>query len=328
MTKIFLPIFFFIFPCSLSASTDLWLSQSQPFHSLIREIVAVGKSLEKNPQWVVLLSLDQKRQSLLQLAHTLFLNFETKSLKKPTFDISSVYKLSLQRYKLSCEIAAMKMLIDSLSPTRTSEELIFASLPRFAWPLSRDRIWWDPDEEFVWSYNWSQRLHTGYGIYEKPLSKYLDSIGISNTFSNRMMEIFTSPRTRITQVLESLHLGSRVILWWDWCTESAYEDGIVEKIDNYVLRFIPISWVNECARPSGERIFSWRTSLGKEVIWLSGEHAFLLLGYMGSIERPTHIIVWDTDTGRHIYPYTEWMRKWRTMDYRSLIASTKDIVGI
>jgi hypothetical protein len=39
---------------------------------------------------------------------------------------------------------------------------------------------------------------------------------------------------------------------------------------------------------------------------------------------PTHIRVWDTDTGYHLYPVVEWMRKWEAMDYRSIIISKKD----
>jgi hypothetical protein len=63
---------------------------------------------------------------------------------------------------------------------------------------------------------------------------------------------------------------------------------------------------------------SWKTLTGKEVRALSGEHAFILLGYIWPRIRPTHIIVWDTDTGRHIYPMDEWMRKWWLLDYRAL----------
>ncbi len=57
------------------------------------------------------------------------------------------------------------------------------------------------------------------------------------------------------------------------------------------------------------------------MVGLSGEHAFVLLGYIGSPSRPSHLIVWDTYTGRHIYPISEWMRKWSLIQYRSLIIS-------
>ena len=46
---------------------------------------------------------------------------------------------------------------------------------------------------------------------------------------------------------------------------------------------------------------------------------FYLLGYNGTINNPTHIRVWDTDTGYHEYPTHEWMRKWELMKYKSLI---------
>jgi hypothetical protein len=67
----------------------------------------------------------------------------------------------------------------------------------------------------------------------------------------------------------------------------------------------------------------WTTPEGKVIDAISGEHAFILLGYIGSLEKPSHIIVFDTDTGRHIYPYSEWMRKWALMEYRSLLIPKK-----
>jgi hypothetical protein len=52
---------------------------------------------------------------------------------------------------------------------------------------------------------------------------------------------------------------------------------------------------------------------------LDGQHAFILLGWKWDINNPSHIRVWDTNTGYHEYETIEWMRKWEAMDYRSVI---------
>lgn len=49
----------------------------------------------------------------------------------PTYDITSKYSPYIQRYKLSCEIAATKMVMDSLG-THVSEDDILYRIPVFS----------------------------------------------------------------------------------------------------------------------------------------------------------------------------------------------------
>lgn len=109
------------------------------------------------------------------------------------------------------------------------------------------------------------------------------------------------------------------MLWADWCTDPRYEDGIVSRDRTQIMRAFPLAAKNTCSRLNLDRRFTWQTMEGKIVEALDGDHVFVLLGYIGKKENPSHIIVWDTDTGRHIYPLREWMRKWSLMDNRSLI---------
>ncbi len=324
MKKIYILFFLLSVPVSLFAEQ----SESVTFENMVSRIVGINWWIDTHTNTTIKEKLFQERTDLLQKAQILARNFDTKISKKPTFDTSSSYSFFLQKYKLSCEIAALTMTINSFSGRQISEDDIIASLPVFPWPLSPAGIWGDPDREFVGSYHGSQRLQTGYGIYELPLSKYLDTLSIKNEISNRFIAPTISPSKRIEKSLKALHAGSRVILWWDWCTQAHHEDGLAKKVDMYILRALPIAWKNSCERKAGDRVFSWYTPDGKYISGLSWEHAFILLGYMWPLKKPTHIIVWDTDTGRHIYSYTEWMRKWRYMDYRTLIIEPKDIGGI
>ncbi len=59
----------------------------------------------------------------------IFGTFQLHILEQPKFDISKKYKLTLQKYKLSCEIAALRMVIYSIIGKPISEEKILASIP-------------------------------------------------------------------------------------------------------------------------------------------------------------------------------------------------------
>lgn len=83
---------------------------------------------------------------------------------------------------------------------------------------------------------------------------------------------------------------------------------------------------NSCLAWGKNRKLSWKTWKNGELVpveALSGDHAFVLTGWIGDKNNPTHIKLYDTQTGLHTYPTEEWMRKWSLMQNRSLaIADT------
>jgi hypothetical protein len=117
--------------------------------------------------------------------------------------------------------------------------------------------------------------------------------------------------------------GKYVQLWGDFCTNPIYEDGMLERKNfSQAQANLGKNAKNDCWGYSANRTISWYfQENGKKAFHrgLIGEHNFYLLGYEGTLNDPINIIVWDTQTGRHIYPVEEWMRKWRAMDYRSVI---------
>ncbi len=241
---------------------------------------------------------------------------------RPSVDRSLSYRLHIQDYSLSCEIAALHIVLDRLGII-VSEKDIFASIPQFPYVYSTWGIWWDPDIEFVGYYTGGQTKQTGYGVYEFPLAQYAQSYALSTRIINQTSYSWWYTRTihiwELLSVLDDPH--SHVILWWDWCSDPISDDGFFPKWWQSILRFFPLPARNRCWRDASERTLSWQTPLGKNIVWLSWEHTFVLLGYVWPKNRPTHIIVWDTYTGRHVYPYDEWMRKWSLLQYRSLIIS-------
>lgn len=242
--------------------------------------------------------------------------------KRPTLDTTHLYTPYIQKYSLSCEIAAVRMVMESFGKRR-SEESIIKKIPHYPGELSW-WIWWDPEVEFVGYLTGTQGWQTGYGVYEKPLADYLRTEWYTVETQNlSTYGIGMTPHKHLLSLLDSLETDSRVILWGDWCTEEWSDDGMIPSGWRWILRYFPVAARNECARSSDKRAFSWTTPTGKIVNGLSWEHTFVLLGYIGSDTWITHVIVWDTYTGRHIFSYDEWMRKWELMEYRSLRVERK-----
>ncbi len=285
------------------------------------QAIALGKTIEKNAESPILDRVIYQREAIGNALQKLYAEFDYWFRWEITLDISHRYDFSLQKYKLSCEIAAVRMIIEGLTDRTISEDEIISKIRVQNEPLSPEGIWWDPDIGFVGSITGSQYKKTGYGIYEKPLSKYLKESGLNIEESIPKNNSYQQPASKLTTLLSSIDRWSLVMLWWDWCTSPWAEDGIVLKIDTYIARLFLFSAKNPCDRSSEDRKFSWSTQSGKKIEAISGEHVFLLLGYIWNKENPTHIIVWDTDTGKHFYPYNEWMRKWSLLQYRSLSVS-------
>ncbi len=246
-------------------------------------------------------------------------SFQALTLR-PTIDRSLGYHFHIQEYKLSCEISALQIVLSALKIGVTESDII-TSLPYYPYIYASGGIWWDPDNQFVGFYTGSQSKQTGYGIYESPLANYAKIYKLKteiinqNTYSGTM-----NPWVHMKTLLGYLkQKNTHIILWWDWCTDPQYEDGVLSIWGKWMSALFPLPARNYCKNIAMNRILNWKTPEWKNIRGLSGEHAFILLGYIGTIDKPSHIIVWDTYTGRHIYTYSEWMRKWSLMEYRSLI---------
>lgn len=238
---------------------------------------------------------------------------------RPTVDRSLMYRLHIQQYALSCEIAALQIILTRLGIQITENDII-SGIPQYAAIYASGGIWWDPENEFVGFYTGSQAKQTGYGIYEKPIVEYIKPYRFKTQIINQNTYTGTmNPGQHLSMLLRSLdQKNTHIMLWWDWCTDPLYEDGVLSKWWKWIAEFFPLPGRNSCKNIAYNRSFQWKTHQWKIITGLSGEHAFVLLGYIGTTEKPSHIIVWDTYTGRHVYPYTEWMRKWSLMQFRSL----------
>lgn len=294
------------------------------FVDSVGKIISLNKQIQRTPKNILLEEIFKRRNTYTRYAQSLKQNMEMNSKLVATVDVSNRYKLSLQKYLLSCEIAALRMVVEAVSGKYVSEEIIIREIPHYAWPL-KEGIWWDPEKEFVGVYTWSQAKATWYGVYGFPLSRFLDRKWYDNEYRNTLIGRVFDPNSELSYIFTSLEKWDHVIFWADWCTTPAFDDGIVDKVDMYIIKTFGIAARNLCERNSNERRLSWKTQDNQTIAGLSWEHAYVLLWYVGDKSNPTHIIVWDTDTGKHIYPILEWIRKWSLLEYRTLIVKDNSI---
>ena len=315
-------IFIFSFFCWVSATPKI---SNREFAKDLSGILTSKNNIENlSGTWRTYVAFSQKYLNDLEWFYQKYSPAFHILALRPMVDRSLSYNLRIQKYSLSCEITALRIILESFGIIQ-SEIDIFQNIPSYLFVYETGGIWGDPDRQFVWYYTWSQSKKTGYGIYEKPLADYAHIYWFTTNIINQWLYSgTTNSGIHLVHLLQNLNdKKTHIILWWDWCTTPIYEDGVLASWGKWLLEFFPLPWKNHCDRKSEDRIFYWKTSEGKEIQWLSGEHAYVLLGYVWTIKNPTHIIVWDTYTWRHIYPYSEWMRKWSLMQYRSLIISSE-----
>lgn len=252
-------------------------------------------------------------------------------------DISDKFPYKrLQTKELSCESSATSDIVSAIKWINVNEDDIIWKLPKsdfygkIGWWVGKNRLWWDPDQWFVWyidkykGHGALQYAFEWYGVYEKPIQKVYAAYWIQSETVNMYdwNNLWLDANKHLKKILTSLTEWSYVQLWWDTCTYKGFDDWQLKNV-NQALVDKWYNWVNNCLYPYSSRIVSWYAYgtdwMLKKVNWLNWEHAFYLLWYKGGVENPTHVIVWDTHTGKHTYKTEEWMRKWAKMEYRSVI---------
>lgn len=93
-------------------------------------------------------SLQEKRIELMSETLRIQGTLKTRLTEKPTLDMTRKYRLFLQKYNLSCEIAALRIVLETISKKTITEDEIFSNLPTFPGEKQGD-IWGDPDRYFV-----------------------------------------------------------------------------------------------------------------------------------------------------------------------------------
>lgn len=271
----------------------------------------------------------------------------SENLKRKDFSLfPKLVYTRLQSKPLSCESSATADILSYLLGKDITESEILKNIPKSSYynklPLLVDgkRIWWNPNEWFVWydsffRFKWFPRLpkqseFTGYGVYEKPISKLVENTyGLNTKIMNTTLysQQYTQ-KEHIFEILSAIEQGNMVLLWWDRCTREDYDDGV--KKSTWAIwqnsKWKTENAQNYCENTNENRNIHWYVQSENglsEMTGLAWEHAFYLLWYKGTKENPEKIYVWDTETWYHKYDTIEWLRKWNLMDNRSLIIYKK-----
>jgi len=236
-------------------------------------------------------------------------------------DVSSNLKHKrIQERSLSCELSATSDIVAYFINRKVTESYIIKQVDKSFYNkalqiVDNKKIWWNPNLWYVWYIDklpdWSdakQYNATWYWVLEKPIAKIYKKLGFKiKVLTNKDYKNNYNKKWHLSELLKSLSKWSMVQLWWDYCTTPKYED-----TDNR----------NTCKKLTSSRKLEWYYEENWKLIkhtWLVWEHAFYLLWYSWWVENPTHIIVWDTKTGKHKFPIKEWYRKWDKMQNRSII---------
>ena len=132
--------------------------------------------------------------------HVYFAAQEIMPKKEPTnvLDI----KFHRQEHSLSCEIAALKAILDWRGLAISENELLKSLAFSERGPRQAGNIWGDPDLGFVGDIDGSMP-NIGYGVYEKPIYE------LSIKFRNAQIP----ENATLTQLIDELQAGNPSIVW-------------------------------------------------------------------------------------------------------------------
>lgn len=184
-----------------------------------------------------------------------------------------------QEHALSCEVAALRMVLAYRGIDVTESDLLAAvgvdptprrrSDPRTTGTreFPADWTWGDPDEAFVGDVN-GVMGKTGYGVHAGPIGRLAGRYRRAETITSGTAATLT------TAIAE----GNPVIVWG--------------------------------FSPGRGRLLSWRTLGGKEVHAVDGEHTRVVIGYTGTREEPTGFFAIDPIYGEQYWPVERFLQNW------------------
>lgn len=175
------------------------------------------------------------------------------------------FKLNLpviyQKKKFSCNVDATRIAL-GYRGVNLSTDAVHAALPKDNTPYNENNgnpIWGNPYSGFVGDINGDSK---GYGIYWGPISAFISKYRKSEakTGWNR------------TALLNEVYKDNPVIIWAHNGYSSSPNGAVGQNI-------------------------SWKTSGGQSIYAIAGMHSFVVAGFRGSVDNPTHVILHDTNRG-------------------------------
>lgn len=175
------------------------------------------------------------------------------------------FKLNLpviyQKNKFSCNIDAARIAL-GYRGVNLATETVYAALPKDPTPYSESeagKIWGNPYSGFVGDINGEPK---GYGVYWGPISSYISK--------HRKSEVKTGWNR--TALLTEVSKDNPVIIW----AHNGYSSSPNGAVGTNI---------------------SWKTPGGESIYAIAGMHSFVVAGFRGNVDNPTHVILHDTNRG-------------------------------
>jgi len=170
----------------------------------------------------------------------------------------------LQKYTLSCEIAALRMALNFRGANVTEDDLI----PKVGFDTTphNGNIWGNPYNAFVGNIRGTQ-MKDGYGVYWGPIARAARDYRGAQEFQN----------WNISDLTAQISKGNPVVIWV------------------YSHFGTPTSWNT----PDGTNIYAVRD-----------EHAVVAVGFTGTSDNPTQLIINDPLSGQVYWSRSVFDKKW------------------
>lgn len=182
-----------------------------------------------------------------------------------------------QQYRLSCELAALRMAHNYHNPGRITDDAHVARIVGIDKRPRRGNRWGNPNRVFVGRLN-GRMMTTGYGVHYAPIAR------AANVYDRCRPSVKLYRYSRQT-IARHLNDGFPVIVW------------------------------GAHAGPSGIRRVRWRAWDGQSITAYSVEHTLVVIGFRGAPSAPTHFIIHDpsgraqrTLTVSQFYAFTKYFR--------------------
>lgn len=189
--------------------------------------------------------------------------------------------LFYQQYNFSCNLCATRMIVNYINGYDVSELDIYNAIPKETVPYQEDQ-----NGNRTWgdpNVGYVGDINgnpKGYGVYWTPISNYLSSQGISNTVYLNW---------NVPGIANEIQQGNVVMLWW-WNGWSTFE---------YI---------------------DWYTPGGKYIQAVNGMHSEVVVGFIGPVENPTHLILNDTFRGQRTLDRGYFESLWNILGRPALVA--------
>ena len=187
--------------------------------------------------------------------------------------------LHIQEKSLSCEIAALKMVLDyynfNVSESELENQLVFVDPKKY-----ENGIWGNPHNGFVGDIDGDQDKKSGYGVYWQP---------IKNIATKYKANSYDFEHATLDKIVQELYLGHPVIAWIPY--------GL--KAKTYEM--------------------SWYTPDGQYIKAYNGEHSVVITGFTGSLLNPGNFIIANPLTKTTTIPVKKFADKWSMFNYSGVV---------